>query len=108
MSGRSKTEVAALRRDVCFAPAFGRRPRVRGNTVKGPASETLHRNRPRSGKETEHLQRKQLLVGPRLRHRRNTNIPRCYHSVTDLDAACALVLNARRNLRPRGSRSALQ
>ena len=31
--------------------------------------------RPRSGKETEHLQRKQLLVGPRLRHRRDTNIP---------------------------------
>jgi hypothetical protein len=28
-----------------------------------------------SGKETEHLQRKQLLVGPRLRHRRDTNIP---------------------------------
>ena len=40
-------------------------------------------------KETEHLQRKQLLMEPRLRHRRNTIIPSCYHSVTHLDAACA-------------------
>jgi hypothetical protein len=63
-------------------------------------SKTSHTCRDDPGKDlapakkTEYLQRKQLLVEPRLRHRRNTNIPRCYHSVTDFDAACALVLNA--------------
>jgi hypothetical protein len=32
---------------------------------------------------TEHLQCDQLLIGPGLCHSRNTNIPSCYHSVTD-------------------------
>jgi len=64
----SKPEVSALLEHFRFTLISGHYQAW----VRGPKCA---RNRPRSGKETEHLQRKQLLVGPRLRHRRNTNIP---------------------------------
>ena len=76
--------------------------------LKRPASETLHRNRPCPRRRTEQLQCDQLWIGPGPCPSPITlNIP----AVTILSrisgAACALVLNAHRNLMPRGSRAIL-